>query len=83
MGGNQAMQDAATALPLIERLAALAKSGVRPTTEDISRACREYEDEMIPRSFSWVQKSGGRTVVVSYQPSRTFTRFSRGYPIFY
>ncbi|KAE8325364.1 FAD/NAD(P)-binding domain-containing protein [Aspergillus sergii] len=63
MGGNQAMQDAATALPLIERLAVSSKSRARPTTEDISRACQVYEDEMIPRSFSWVQKSGGRTVV--------------------
>ncbi|KAL2837591.1 hypothetical protein BJX68DRAFT_272986 [Aspergillus pseudodeflectus] len=57
------MQDAATALPLIETLAALSKSQARPTTEDISLACQEYEDEMIPRTFSWVQKSGGRTVV--------------------
>ncbi|KAL3480489.1 FAD/NAD(P)-binding domain-containing protein [Aspergillus californicus] len=63
MGGNQAMQDAATALPLISRLAASSKPEIRPTTQDISRACQEYEDEMIPRSFAWVQKSGGRTVV--------------------
>ncbi|KAF5859194.1 hypothetical protein ETB97_003207 [Aspergillus alliaceus] len=63
MGGNQAMRDTATALPLIERLAVMSNPGVRPTTEDISRACEEYEAEMIPRSFSWVQKSGGKTVV--------------------
>ena len=64
MGGNTAMCDTATALPLLSRLASLSVSGTL-THNDISKACDEYEAEMIPRAFAWVRKSGGSNIVVS------------------
>ncbi|KAH7114917.1 hypothetical protein EDB81DRAFT_893025 [Dactylonectria macrodidyma] len=68
MGGNQAMQDTATILPLLTKLAS---QPYKPSTQDIERAGQEYEDEMIPRAFTWVAKSGGS----NFMPidSSTFT----------
>lgn len=65
MGGNQAMQDVAVALPLLEKLATKSQDTHRRTLNEITQACEDYEKEMIPRGFTWVQKSGGSTVVVS------------------
>jgi len=58
-GGNQSMKDAAVLLPLIAFLADLASANKRATNLEVASACREYENEMIPRTFAWVQKSGG------------------------
>lgn len=59
------MRDAATALPILVRLASQAtSSGQHLSTQSIKEACKEYEDEMIPRAFSWVRKSGGSNLMV-------------------
>lgn len=58
-GGNQSMKDAAVLLPLIVQLADLAKLNKHATSLQIAGACEKYENEMIPRTFAWVQKSGG------------------------
>lgn len=64
MGGNQSMRDIATALPQLKRLAEVAKSGNPLSEKLLTEACSEYENEMIPRAFEWVKKSGGSTIVV-------------------
>lgn len=33
--------------------------------EDVENACKEYEDEMMPRAFDWVEKSSDTNVFVS------------------
>lgn len=33
--------------------------------DDVEHACKEYEDEMMPRAFEWVEKSGDTTLFVS------------------
>jgi hypothetical protein len=58
------MRDAAMALPLITRLAERAKSDSL-YDEHFENACKNFEDEMIPRTFEWVKKSGGDVVIVS------------------
>ncbi|KAK0109974.1 hypothetical protein ONS95_002641 [Cadophora gregata] len=63
MGGNQSMRDAATILPLLVRLHTEAESNKGTSVEAIAAACREYEDEMIPRTFEWVAKSGGSNLM--------------------
>lgn len=65
MGGNQALRDTATILPLLVGLSRDSESGNAPTTEKVTRQLRLYETEMIPRAFGWVKKSGGTSVVVS------------------
>jgi hypothetical protein len=65
MGGNQALCDTATILPLVSGLAQSAQKEHQVTTEDIAQALVQYETEMIPRAFDWVEKSGGRTIMVS------------------
>lgn len=62
-GGNQSLRDAATILPLLVKLASAARCGNTPTTKDVEIGCRNYEEEMIPRAFEWVQKSGGTNIV--------------------
>ena len=64
MGGNQSMQDTATALPLLKQLNQEKVLEHVIKIDDISRACMMLEDEMIPRAFSWVQKSGGFNTTV-------------------
>ncbi|KAH7004149.1 hypothetical protein EDB82DRAFT_520176 [Fusarium venenatum] len=59
MGGNQAMLDAKVILPFLERLNHLAKTTGAVSEEAIGAACAEYEREMIPRAFEWVESSGG------------------------
>ncbi|KAK6719612.1 hypothetical protein SNK05_002742 [Fusarium graminearum] len=59
MGGNQAMLDAKVMVPFLERLNYLAKKTGSVSEEAIGAACHEYEREMIPRSFDWVEASGG------------------------
>ena len=75
MGGNQAMRDAATALPILVGLASQASSGQHLSTQSIKEACKEYEDEMIPRAFSWVRKSGGSNLMV-----RSYNKAARRKP---
>lgn len=58
------MRDTATLLPIILELFETARTGKSCTTNDIARACQQYGDEMIPRSFAWVKKSGGIQPVV-------------------
>lgn len=65
MGGNQAMLDTTVISPLIQRLdKAMTAEGVIET-DAIPAACDEYEREMIPRAFYWVETSGGTKPVVS------------------
>ncbi|KAF6832009.1 putative FAD dependent oxidoreductase [Colletotrichum plurivorum] len=66
MGGNQAFRDCADALPRLIRLNDLTKGGVGPSAEDVSIACEEFESVMFERAFSWVRKSGGTHVPVSF-----------------
>ncbi|KAM0421980.1 hypothetical protein ACHAPD_000423 [Fusarium lateritium] len=65
MGGNQAMLDAKVILPFLERLNHLAKTTGAVSEEAIGAACAEYEREMIPRAFEWVESSGGTKPIVS------------------
>lgn len=65
MGGNMAMLDAGQALPLIVDLAAKNKQEKRVANAEIGKALSTFENEMIPRSFEWVKKSGGDNFVVS------------------
>jgi hypothetical protein len=64
MGGNTAMSDTATALPLLVRLSHVKLSPSGISLRDIVDACEQYEAEMIPRAFEWVRKSGGASIVV-------------------
>lgn len=64
MGGNQSMRDTATALPLLQRLAEIKDAAGEISENAIASACKEFEDEMIPRGMEWVQKSGGSKIVV-------------------
>uniref|UniRef100_A0A0D2XSL2 FAD-binding domain-containing protein n=1 Tax=Fusarium oxysporum (strain Fo5176) TaxID=660025 RepID=A0A0D2XSL2_FUSOF len=64
MGGNQAMLDAKVMLPFLERLNYLAKSTGSVSEDAIGTACAEYEREMIPRTFEWVEASGGTNPIV-------------------
>lgn len=66
MGGNQSMRDCATIMPLLLDLAHSARAGEACTSDEIGRACKIYEAEMLPRSFAWVQKSGGLKPVVCH-----------------
>lgn len=74
MGGNSAMRDTATALPLLKELAQLAGKNGTITTEDAEQKVQQYEAEMIPRAFEWVKKSGGTNVMVClpHHPSYDF-----------
>ncbi|KAH7187985.1 hypothetical protein DER44DRAFT_816367 [Fusarium oxysporum] len=63
MGGNQALRDTATLLPLLIEISQVSESGKTSTTETVAKLLRSYEAEMIPRAFGWVKKSGGTTVV--------------------
>lgn len=63
-GGNQSMRDAAMALPLLVQLAERARSG-ELSDKHVEDACETFEGEMIPRTFEWVQKSGGKETIVS------------------
>lgn len=58
------MRDAASALPLLVGLAEKANDNAL-TDRDVDTACQSFEDEMIPRTFEWVKKSGGKEVIVS------------------
>ena len=65
MGGNMAMFDTTVAVPLIQRLHDIAETSGRVSTTACAAACREFEAEMIPRAFRWVEDSGGFKAVVS------------------
>ncbi|KAK7715905.1 hypothetical protein SLS57_006656 [Botryosphaeria dothidea] len=71
-GGNQAMRDAAVALPLLIDLAEKAKTGDL-NDKHVEDACQAFEDEMIPRTFEWVKKSGGREII-PFNSSKLGTR---------
>ncbi|KAF4310739.1 Monooxygenase FAD-binding protein [Botryosphaeria dothidea] len=71
-GGNQAMRDAAVALPLLIDLAEKAKTGDL-NDKHVEDACQAFEDEMIPRTFEWVKKSGGREII-PFNSSKLSTR---------
>jgi len=58
------MRDVATVLPLLKRLDDRANATGSVPNEMVVEACMEYEAEMIPRAFEWVQKSGGSTLCV-------------------
>lgn len=57
------MRDAAMALPLLIELAERTRSG-QLGDKHIEDACKMFEDEMIPRTFEWVKKSGGNETIV-------------------
>ncbi|KAL5592397.1 hypothetical protein FOBRF1_013423 [Fusarium oxysporum] len=59
MGGNQAMLDTTVISPLIQRLDKVMAADGELETEVVAAACEEYESEMIPRTFYWVETSGG------------------------
>ncbi|KAK2025529.1 FAD/NAD(P)-binding domain-containing protein [Colletotrichum zoysiae] len=63
MGGNQAMLDTTVLLPLIKRLQEAMESDGILRNEVVAAACKEYEHEMIPRTFYWVEASGGTKAV--------------------
>lgn len=65
MGGNQAMLDTTVLLPLIQRLDKTMEAHGSLPNEVVAAACKEYEHEMIPRAFYWVEASGGTKAVVS------------------
>ncbi|KAH7014015.1 hypothetical protein B0J12DRAFT_611394 [Macrophomina phaseolina] len=71
-GGNQSMRDAASALPLLVGLAEKANDNAL-TDKDVDTACQSFEDEMIPRTFEWVKKSGGKEVI-PFDSSKLLTR---------
>ncbi|KAH8763103.1 hypothetical protein F5883DRAFT_716127 [Diaporthe sp. PMI_573] len=71
-GGNQSMRDAAMALPLVTELAERARSGDLGD-KHVEDACKAFEDEMIPRTFEWVKKSGGHETI-PYDSSKIGTR---------
>ncbi|KAF5554110.1 FAD binding domain-containing protein [Fusarium phyllophilum] len=73
MGGNQALRDTATLLPLLVELSQASESGKPPTTDTVAKRLRSYETEMIPRAFGWVKKSGG-TSVVPFDSDRFYVR---------
>lgn len=60
------MRDAAMALPLLTELAERAKSG-ELGDKHFEDACKAFEDEMIPRTFEWVKKSGGNETIVGIE----------------
>ncbi|KAL9562746.1 hypothetical protein ACKAV7_013098 [Fusarium commune] len=59
MGGNQAMQDSAMAVPLLAHLDQISREQDHVPSQDIMTLCREFEAEMVPRAFEWVERSGG------------------------
>ncbi|KAF5633096.1 uncharacterized protein FTJAE_7274 [Fusarium tjaetaba] len=73
MGGNQAMLDTTVISPLIQRLDKAMTTDGALETEVVAAACEEYEREMIPRTFYWVETSGGTKPV----PFDTNTFFGR------
>lgn len=64
------MRDAAMALPLLTELAEKATSG-NLGDKQFEDACKSFEDEMIPRTFEWVKKSGGNQAIVSLERTMT------------
>lgn len=86
MGGNQAMLDAKVIVPFLERLNYLAKKTGSVSEEAIGAACDEYEREMIPRSFDWVEASGGTKPIVcelKYPVSKSLAQLTRDTAIRY
>ena len=65
MGGNQAMYDSGMVMAKMAHFAQIARSTKRVPRKEIEKAVTEYEEEMIPRAFEWVKKSGGDDFVVS------------------
>lgn len=57
------MRDAGMALPLLTELAERARSR-ELGDKHFEEACKAFEDEMIPRTFEWVKKSGGNETIV-------------------
>jgi hypothetical protein len=64
MGGNTAMRDTATMLPLVMQLSEYAEEYKSLPTSVVAEKLSQYEAEMIPRAFGWVEKSGGTTIMV-------------------
>jgi hypothetical protein len=65
MGGNQALCDAADILPQIVALSTRAEERALEES-DYQVAVKLYESVMIPRTFRWVQASGGASQDVSW-----------------
>ncbi|KIW16911.1 hypothetical protein PV08_04101 [Exophiala spinifera] len=63
MGGNTAMRDTETMLPLVTELAEYAEEHKSLPSTVIAEKLAQYEAEMIPRAFEWVEKSGGTTIM--------------------
>jgi 2-polyprenyl-6-methoxyphenol hydroxylase-like FAD-dependent oxidoreductase len=59
MGANQALHDCADALHALIGLADAAKSSDVLEDRTVAEFVNQYESRMMPRAFSWVQKSGG------------------------
>lgn len=68
------MRDAGMALPLLIELAERARSG-ELGSKNFEDACKTFEDEMIPRTFEWVKKSGGNETIVCVVHLMTFVRY--------
>lgn len=60
------MLDTTFVLPLLEKLNKIAETTGSVSKTDITLACESYEKEMIPRTFRWVEESGGFKPVVSW-----------------
>lgn len=60
------MRDTTSLLPVLLELSNKAKAGSL-SSNDVEDACKRYEDEMIPRAFEWVAKSGGTKFFVSLE----------------
>jgi len=58
------MRDTASLLPQLVKLNGQVKSGKVAVNRGVIAACKVYEDEMIPRAFDWVRKSGGDQQIV-------------------
>lgn len=67
------MRDVATVLPLLSKLSDIMEASSSVSTGTVAELCNEYEAEMIPRAFEWVQKSGGSKIVVWPPNPQTFT----------
>lgn len=74
MGGNQSLRDTTALLPVLLDLSNKSKVGSL-SSEDVENACKTYEDEMIPRAFEWVAKSGGTKGFVSLATALFFLHF--------
>jgi hypothetical protein len=65
MGANQAMYDCTEMLPKLVKLNEIHRSRHLVLTEEVRESVMRYESKMLPRAFTWVEKSGGISAPVS------------------